>query len=61
MGNDKTRAKFPSEHVARIKQLMRTNVRTKAETAELRTLATMLHVHSGGAFNLTIDGDCVTK
>lgn len=47
--------------VVRIKQLMLKNVRTKQETDELRTLATMLHVHSGGAFTLTIDGERVTK
>jgi len=32
--------------IVRIKQLMRTNVRTKHESDELRTLANMLHVRS---------------
>jgi triosephosphate isomerase len=47
--------------IVRIKQLMLKNVRTTRDTDELRTLATMLHVHSHGAFTLTIDGERVTK
>ena len=61
MDNDKTRATFPREHVARLKQLMLKNARTKREAEELRTLATMLHIFSHGAFTLTLDGELVTE
>ena len=51
------RAAFPREHVERMRDLLLKGDRTDQEDAELKVLATMLHVHSGGKFSIVLDGD----
>ena len=50
-------ATFPREHVERMRDLLLKDDRTAQEDAELKVLATMLHVHSGGKFSIVLDGD----
>ena len=48
---------FPRQHVKRMRDLMLKGDRTAQEDAELKVLATMLHVYSGGKFSIVLDGD----
>ena len=50
---------MPKAKVKRMMALLRQPTRPPAEDAELKVLATMMHVASGGAFSLTLDGDIV--
>ena len=50
-------ATFPREHGERMRDLLLKDDRTEQEDAELKVLATMLHVHSGGKFSIVLDGD----
>ena len=50
---------MPKAKVKRMMALLRQPTRTPAEDAELKVLATMLHVASGGAVTVTLDGDIV--
>ena len=48
---------MPKAKVKRMMALLRQPTRTPAEDAELKVLATMMHVASGGAFSLTLAGE----
>jgi hypothetical protein len=54
---------LPAEESSQIMALLRKKATpaglTPEDEARLKALATMLHVASGGAFSLTLDGDIV--
>ena len=54
---------LPAEEVAEMMELLRKQATpaglTPEAEARLKTIATMLHIATGGGFSLTLDGDVV--